>query len=1140
MNETSPDESAWNQPSCRRGFWALVVTQFQGAFNDNLLKMTVLLFLPSLLTRSDFPVTAVTTGLFYLPYLLFPALVGALADRYSKQQIIVAAKYMEGLIMALGLLAFLSGNAGFILAVLFLMATQSAFFSPAKYGILPEILPESRLSWGNGSIQLWTFVSIITGTAVASPLMALLGNDRIYLMSVVLAVLSAGGIVSAHFVTRPPAAAPGRAIPLSPWTEMGDYFRLFRQDRWLLLTMIGIAYFWFAGSLAMSTIIELGKEYNMPKWTSLLPAGLALGIGLGSASAGFLSRGKIEAGLIPLGALGLSIMSAALALPGYGFAVAMLLLFLLGFFGGLYDVPLAAALQARSPSRVKGGMIATSNFVTFAAMFLSSGLFFLLFNVLHLSPRAIFLVSALLTLCVSVYLCTLLPVFLLRLLLWVLGNTFYRVNVMGRANMPQRGGALLVANHTAFVDALVLTASTDRPIRFLMAQEIFEIPWVRPLAKAMQAIPVSATEGPRDLINALRAATQAIQNGELVCIFAEGQISRTGQMLPFRKGFERIMKGVDAPIIPVHIGRMWGSIFSYDKGKFFWKIPRQVPYPVTVNYGAPMPPTADASAVRHAIMQLGSEAYCRRDLGQPLVHRAFVRTVRRHPFRLCMADMNVPRLSYFKTYVGSLVFAFKLKKLLDEQPMVGVLVPPSVGGALTNIALQFMGKTPVNLNYTVSADVMANAAQQCAITKVVTSRAFLEKLPLEVPGESIYLEDVRETVAGLDRIKAMLLAAFLPVRRIERMLGAPKRRSQDDLATIIFSSGSEGDPKGVMLTHFNISSDIESCLQVFPHKVGYGMTGILPFFHSFGFTGTLWLPLHAGFFTVFYPSPLDAKAIGGLIGRYRPQFLISTPTFLQNFIRRCLPEEFSSLMYVIVGAEKLTTRVREAFRARFGIEPLEGYGATECAPVISVNVPDFRVAGYYQIGVKHGTVGHPIPGVSVRVVDPDTGSPLEEGLPGLLLVKGPNVMKGYLNNPQKTEAVLKDAWYNTGDIAAIDDDGFITITDRLARFSKIGGEMVPHNKIEDALHSMLGLTEQALCVVGVPDEAKGERLVVLHTLDDDQYDRLMAGLDQIGLPKLWAPKPNAFYRIEAIPVMGSGKVDIKSLKRTALELDLGE
>jgi acyl-[acyl-carrier-protein]-phospholipid O-acyltransferase/long-chain-fatty-acid--[acyl-carrier-protein] ligase len=1137
--EMTDDRPAFGGVASRRGFWALIITQFQGAFSDNFFKFILIMYVPQIVAQEDFPVTALSFFVFNIPFLLVPSLAGALADRLSKQRVTVLTKYLEFVVMGLGLLGFLLGNALLLWSTLFLMALQSAFFSPAKYGILPEILPESRLSWGNGVLEMATFIGIIAGTAVAGPLFGVLAG-REYLASIVLLGLSGVGLLSSHFITKPPPASPHQPIPINPWSGMGRYFGLFYADRWLMLTMLGIAYFWFLAVLTSQNIIEFANAAypGEPTRLSYLMASMAFGIGLGSVVAGLLSRSKIEVGLIPLGGMGLTLFCGLLGLEGWSYGATFWLLLSAGFFAGVFHLPMGATLQHRSPNGVKGGMIAASNFVTFSAMSAAAVLFWWLFNVQGLSASTIFVIIAALSLAVTIYICYLLPFFLLRFILWSITNTFYNITAVSRTNLPDKGGALLVANHTSFMDALLILASTDRPIRFIMYKGIYDSLWVKPLAKIMKVIPIATTQSPRELITSLKTATEAIKEGEVVCIFAEGQISRSGQLLPFQKGFQRIMKGVDAPIIPIHLGRIWGSIFSFDGGRFLWKVPKKIPYPIIVSYGAPLPGNCTPYELRHAIQALGTASYARRRF--PLLHRSFAKQARRHPFKMAMADGRIPKLNYLKALAGSFAFARALRRVLNDKAMVGLLLPPSVGGALTNIAVLFMGKVPVNLNYTASPEALDSAAQQCDLSHVITSREFLEKARVEAPVEAIFLEDVKDAITPWDRAVAMAWACLCPLRIVERFLGAQGGRSHDDLATVIFSSGSEGDPKGVMLTHGNIATQVEGTMQVFPHSGKDGIMGMLPFFHSMGFMATIWLPLLSNMKVVYHPSPLEAGAIGESIYKHNITFLIATSTLLQNFIRRCIPMHMSSLHYVMCGAEKLSPQVRDAFLEKFGIEPIEGYGTTECAPVVAMNIPNLRRRGFFQRGTKQGTVGHPIPGVTVSTLDADTGDPLTQGEEGLMIVRGPNVMKGYLGQPEKTATVLQDGWYHTGDMAAIDEDGFITITGRLSRFSKIAGEMVPHGKVEEALHEVIGLTEQSLVVVGLPDEKKGERLVVLHTLNDDQLAQLKEALKQTGLPNLWLPNAKAFHKIEAIPVLGTGKMDLRTVKEMAADLANGE
>ena len=493
--------------------------------------------------------------------------------------------------------------------------------------------------------------------------------------------------------------------------------------------------------------------------------------------------------------------------------------------------------------------------------------------------------------------------------------------------------------------------------------------------------------------------------------------------------------------------------------------------------------------------------------------------------------------------------------------MIGLLLPPSVGGALTNYALMLMGRVPVNLNYTSSNEVIASCAKQCGIDVVITAKAFLERFPnMTIPGRTLLLEDALAKPRVSEKLVAFALAWLMPAALLKRALGAhcvkpgapclvqtrnlaknvsatdSKPSPMDQLATVIFSSGSTGDPKGVMLTHFNIMANISQVSQVFALDGRDKVLGILPFFHSFGFTAGLWLPAVQGVGVVFHANPLDAQVVGELVAKYKVTFLIATPTFLQGYMRRCRPESFGSLQYVLVGAEKLPERVALAFEDHFGIRPLEGYGCTECSPVVTVNGKDFRGPGFRQVAAKRGRIGHPLPGVSVKVVDIDSGQPVTPGTSGMLLVKGPNVMLGYLGKPEKTAEVLHGGWYTTGDIATMEEDGFLTITDRLSRFSKIGGEMVPHIRIEEKLHELAETTEQVFAVTALPDPKKGERIVVLHTLPETKLAEVLEKFAACDLPVLWKPKPNQFFHIDAIPVLGTGKMDLRGIKSQAASL----
>jgi acyl-[acyl-carrier-protein]-phospholipid O-acyltransferase/long-chain-fatty-acid--[acyl-carrier-protein] ligase len=1138
---SAPEQSDSRAPlpaNWRRGFWSLIITQFQTGFNDNALKFLVIYIVigMSISKAQQDKLVPIVNALFAIPFILFSMAGGNLADRYSKRTVTIGTKIFEFAIMAFFIASLALRNLPMECAGVFLISTEGALFGPSKYGLLPELLPEPKLSWGNGIIEFGTFLSGIAGVAVAGFLAdAYRGSETI--SGFILLGCTCFGLLASVGISRLPAAAPAKRFQWNPLTDLAAQMKTIRADRVLGWAVIGNTYLFFLAALLQTVIVIYSHDtlHINDQQTSYLQAAIAIGIGLGSVAAGYLSGGKIEYGLIPLGAIGMTIFSAWLYFPAHSLVAVGTRLALLGCFGGLFAVPLGALIQHRPRPEQKGGVIAAANLVSWIGILLSSAAYYLFAGGFHQSSRTMFLDGAILTLVTTAYSIYLLPDSMLRFVLWLATHTVYRIRVEGRGNIPESGGALFVCNHMSFVDALLLIASTDRSIRFLMFKGIYDLPYVKPFAKMIRAIPISSEQRPREMLHSLREATEAINNGEVACIFAEGQITRIGQLLPFRRGMERIMKGVDAPIVPVSLDGVWGSIFSFEGGQFVWKWPRSIPYPVTVSFGKPMPPTSTTFEVRKAVQQLQADAYAHRKRRMHTLHRSLIQTAHRHPFRFAMADKRRVRMKWSGALLSAIFLARRLRSVWSGQEMVGILLPPSVPGALVNFAAMLAGKIPVNLNYTTSGESLASCAAQCKLETVITTKLLLDKIPLKVPGKTVLLEEAAASPRLGERAAALALW-FMPGGFMEKRLSRGRRKSMDDLATVIFSSGSTGDPKGVMLSHYNIASNIDQVGQTFMLDESDCLLGVLPFFHSFGSTVTLWLPAVLGVSVVYHPSPLDLAAVGELVRDYRVTFLMATPTFLQAYLRRCSPEDFGSLRFVIAGAEKLPERLAVAFEDRFGIRPLEGYGATECSPVVAVNTRDFRAPGFRQVGAKRGRIGHPLPGVTVRIVDADTREPVPPGTPGLLLVKGPNVMQGYLGLPEKTAEVLQDGWYATGDIAAEDEDGFLTITDRLSRFSKIGGEMVPHVKVEERLQELAGATEQKIVVTGVPDGRKGERLVVLHILKADELKMVLDQLPQSGLPNLWTPRPNQFFAVEELPHLGTGKLDLRRVRELALEL----
>ncbi|MBN1522459.1 MAG: AMP-binding protein, partial [Candidatus Aureabacteria bacterium] len=769
---------------------------------------------------------------------------------------------------------------------------------------------------------------------------------------------------------------------------------------------------------------------------------------------------------------------------------------------------------------------------SFCGVLIASLFIYLFSNVFRLTSAQGFLVIGILNLFLTVATLIVLPDFLLRFIALAITRCFYRINTRGIENVPVEGPALLISNHVSWVDAFLLMATNQRRIRFIMSRSIYSVWWLRPLFRLMGVIPLSFTDTPKKLQASLEEARKTLDEGYLVCIFAEGQITKTGHIRKFRKGFEKIVSRTPHPIVPVCIAGAWGSIFSYYYGKALSRLPYMIPYPVTILFGRPMPSTSTALEVRLAVMELSGEMFEMQKQKRMSLSGEFIRTAKQNWFSKALCDSTGQKLTYGRALAATLILSSKLKNMLGEETNVGILLPASAGGALCNLSVMMLGKVPVNINFTASSEAIGSAIKQCGMKNIITSRLFLKKMKdFPVQEGLLYMEDLSGGITKKEKITSLLKARFIP----RRFLDQNPFPCPEKTATIIFSSGSTAEPKGVVLTHHNIASNIEAIRMILKIGSRDSILGALPFFHSFGFTGTLFFPLISGFSAFYHPNPLDSAKIVSLIRDNRITILLATPTFLMSYMRKAGQDDFRSLRYVIVGAERLATRLSQAFTEKYGIQILEGYGATELSPIASVNIPDVEVDSDRHVGTKEGSVGHPLPGVTVKIIDPDTGSLMPHGSSGLLLIKGPNVMKEYLNNPAKTGEVLKDGWYTTGDMASLDRDGFITITGRLSRFSKIAGEMVPHEAVEEAILRGLHTTEQVVVVTAVPDEKKGEKIAVLYLDKAGSADELHQIVTESDMPNLWKPKKENFYRISEMPLLGSGKLNLKAIKKIADE-----
>jgi acyl-[acyl-carrier-protein]-phospholipid O-acyltransferase/long-chain-fatty-acid--[acyl-carrier-protein] ligase len=1127
-----------------------LIAQGLGAFNDNAWKQVVALL--AMVTAASFEASmrqaALAQVILLVPLIIFNLPGGALADRLSKRTVIVGLKFVELVLMLLATAALVANPVGGwpAMAILGLLGVQAALFSPSKYGILPEILPHEKLSSGNGLLEMWANLAIIGGTVAAGVILDLSGG-RSWLGGLALAGVAGCGLLASLAVPHVPAARPQGRLG----ETLGLGWSAIRSDRILRLAITGQIFVWTIASLIPAAVLTHSiKTLELPKWETGFPlAAIGIGIGIGSVLAGRLSAAKVEYGLVPLGALGLTLSTLIFGLFTPGFTATMMLMTFVGIAAGLVFVPLNALVQWRAPQDRRGSVIAVANMLVNGGMLAGSLLAFALATA-GFKAGGVFLGAAVVLGLGTLWALWLLPDAFLRFLLILAAGTFYRLRVVGRSNVPEQGPALLTPNHVSFADGLFVIAAIDRPIRFVVYSEYFKRPLIGRFLRTMKAIPISSSGGPKMILEAFREAGRVLDGGELVCIFPEGQITRTGMTLPFQRGMERIVKGRDVPIIPVHIDQATASIFSPMQQR---RLPERIPLPITISFGRALPASVPPSTIRQAIADLDQEAWGHRKADRRPLHHEFIRQARRHPFRIALVDASTPEMSYIKALAGSVALARALRTRWEGQDTVGIMLPSSVAGALVNLAAALSGRISVNLNFTAGKAAITSAAVQAGLRTVVTSRAFVEKAALDLPDgvEVIWIEDVKGAISGSDRNRALALACLAPVRLLEKAAGARRQTSVDDTAALIFSSGSEGEPKGVVLTHFNVDSQIESIAQVFQMYPTDRILDILPLFHSYGYL-LLWLALCRGMGLVCHVKPQESGTVGLLVEQHAATVLFATPTFLNIYLRRCPPAQFGSLRLVIAGAEKLPDSISANFEDTFGIRPLEGYGMTECSPVVAVNAPDYRAPGFYQPGHRRGTVGHPLPGVAVRIVKPEgivdqgplTGleqvEPLPVGTEGLILVKGPNVMRGYLNRDDLTRKALSDGWYVTGDLGLLDEDGFLTITGRFSRFSKIGGEMVPHGRIEEALNQAVATDEPAFAVTAVPDGRGGDRLAVLHTVGEEQADQALAKLSAMGLPNLFLPRRDHFVKVDALPILGTGKLDLRALKRIATEALQGE
>jgi len=710
---------------------------------------------------------------------------------------------------------------------------------------------------------------------------------------------------------------------------------------------------------------------------------------------------------------------------------------------------------------------------------------------------------------------------------------FYRVTALGINNLPE-GGFLLLPNHISWVDAIVLQLTCPRPIRYIIDEEFYRKPLLHPFLRLVQCIPIDT----RHSHSAIRAATEKIAEGEIVCLFPEGQLERTGTLLRLRRGYELIARHVNATVVPVWLDQLWGSIFSFQGGKFFTKFPKRIPYPVTIAFGKPLEANAaDIATVREELLKLGEFCFSRRPSLDRHLAELCILGLKKRPFATAVVDGLDHSLLTRSKLLG--VAAALSRYLRKEFPgeRIAIVLPASKGSMLANLAVTLADKVPVNLNFTIGRAANESCCRRANLRVAISATQFMERLK-GFPWPELVLK-LDELMPRMKRqiILWWIMSILVPARLLWWLLQIPKAGGHIE-ALLLFTSGSTGDPKGVVMSHRNIVGNVSQFRQLLDAKKEDAILASLPFFHTFGSTVTLWYPLIEGVPIVTYPNPLEATKNAALIERHKLTLLLATPTFLRGYLRKVDPDKLRSLRLVITGAEKLPLDLAKNFEERFNQRVFEGYGLTETSPVVSVNLPEPRPTKQgeqVQPSSRLGSVGKMAPGIAAEIREPETNRKLSLHESGMLWLRGVNIFEGYLRDPERTADVLQDGWLKTGDLGRFDEDGFLYIEGRLSRFSKIGGEMVPHEVIEHKIVDLLDLSgkdERMVAIVGVQDKAKGEALVLLSAVDVD-LAQLRKKLHDAGVPNLWIPKH--VQRVGAIPVLASGKLDLKRCKELALE-----
>ena len=1091
--------------------------------------------------------------------MLFPAVAllspaGFLSDKYPKESVLRIAGVVALVPVALFGLAARLGSLPLAFVAAALVCVVVAFQHPAKFGLIKETTGADRLAQGAGAATIASMLGMIVfGFATAFAFHRLEPGVAVRFADFEEAVIP---LVCAAFILDLFALAFSFFLPdvgkrqeemRFPWKR---YFLLRNGRRklakaWLnpalRQSIIGLSMFWvmiFQLVFVMQDHFGSGALFNDVFFNiAILLA--AVGLVLGCLYAMKMSSSFIETGLIPTGTAGAAV--SIFLLPLMPDAARPVFYGLLGFFGGLYMLPMLSMLLYHTKPRSAGHVLAVSNAVERLCVVGFYVVAAVALDLLGLGSRRLFFLLGVVCFAGTVWSLSAMPQTLIRLLMRSVLAFKYRFEVRGLENLPWEGPALLVGNHNSLIDWAMIQMASPRPLRIVIHRESYEKWYINLLLTQMNVIDYDS----RKPDEAMQAVREALQSGEAVAIFPENSLSRTGNVNRFRMDWSPAIEGVEgARLVPFYIQGLWGSAYSMATAGYRELIHSEG-RSVSVVFGAPMPIDADPVAVKSAVQELSITAWENyiRQL-KPLAS-TWLRTVKRVRNSPAVFAHDGHHFSALSLATVALTFGKMIDELTPGEKNVAIMIPPSAPGIIVNLAAIAKGRAVVNLNYTNTADVLDFCCEKADVKTIFTAKVFVDRLrqrgmdvdKLLGKYKVHYMEDLKERLNKTSLIVNYLRLLLLPAWWLERR--DFKRVGLDDVVAIIFSSGSEGTPKGVELTHLNLVADIKQCMSVLQAETSDVMLGLLPLFHAFGFSISTMMCVMEGIPVATCPDPMDVKTIGRLCAEFKVTIVVGTGTFLRMWgtSRHIHPLMFEHIREIFAGAEKIREDVRTLYRSKFKKEIFEGFGCTETTPVAAVNTPDALLDDFQtvQVGNKPGTVGTPLPGTQFRIVDPDTMEELPVGEDGLILIGGPQIMKGYLKDPERTEQALAvidgHRWYKTGDKGHVDEDGFLTIVDRYSRFAKLGGEMVSLGSIDFKVSESALLDGIDYFSIAVPDAAKGEKVAFMYAGDLDE-DQVREKLRAVGLPPLM--QPSYVFKVESLPKLGSGKSDFVTAKKLAM------